>query len=120
MTDETLTVSTLHAPGPVTVLAVAGEIDHDSREVLGRAATAVLHDGGTRLVLDLAGVSFCDSGGLSLLVDLHRATAARGGSLRLACLQPDVLGVITATNLDRLLPVHPSVEDAVRAAQPAG
>jgi anti-sigma B factor antagonist len=65
-------------------------------------------------------VSFCDSGGLSLFVDLHRATTARGGSLRLAGMQPPVRSVIDATNLDRLLPLHPTVDDAVHASLAAG
>ena len=45
---------------------------------------------------------------------------ARGGSFRLAGAQAPVLSVIHATNLDRLLPLHPTVGEAVRAALSAG
>ncbi len=120
MTEQILTVVPAPAAEPVAVLAAAGEIDHDSRDVLAEAAAAVLRNGHDRLVLDLSGVSFCDSGGLSLFLDLHRDTTARGGSLRLACVQPPVLAVIHATNLDRLLPMDATVEDAVRAATAGG
>ena len=120
MIEQILTVVRAQTTAPVAVLRAAGEIDHDSRDVLADAAAEVLRDGGSRLVLDLANVSFCDSGGLSLFLDLHRATAAHGGSLRLACLQPTVLGVIHATNLDRLLQLHDTVDDAVRASLTAG
>jgi anti-sigma B factor antagonist len=120
MTDAILTVSRADSTGPVPVLAAAGEIDHDSRAVLSDAADAALRDGGSRLVIDMAAVSFCDSGGLSLFVDLHRLTSSRGGSLRLARVQPAVLSVILATNLDRLLGLDPTVEDAVRASLPPG
>ncbi len=119
MMEPILTVALARTSGPVTVLAAAGEIDHDSRDVLSDAADVVLRDGASRLVLDLTGVSFCDSGGLSLFLDLHKTTTARGGCLRLACLQPPVRAVVEATNLDRLLPVDPTVDDAVRAARPA-
>ena len=119
MTDEMLTVSRADTAETVPVLAAAGEIDHDSREVLREAALLALGDRGSRLVIDLGGVTFCDSGGLSLFVDLHRLTAARGGAVRLAGAQPIVLTVIQATNLDRLLAVHPSVEEAISASRAA-
>lgn len=118
--EQILTVTAADPAQPVAVLTAAGEIDHDSRDVLADAANAVLRNGTSRLVIDLGAVSFCDSGGLSLFVDLHKATTARGGSLRLACVQPDVEAVIHTTNLDRLLTLDPTVADAVRASLPAG
>ncbi len=117
--EQILTVTAADPAQPVAVLAAAGEIDHDSRDVLADAANAALQNGTSRLVIDLAAVSFCDSGGLSLFVDLHKATTAQGGSLRLAGAQPSVLSVIHATNLDRLLALDPTVADAVRASLPA-
>ena len=116
MIEPILTVATA-APAPgVTVLSAAGEIDHDSNHVLGEAAETALRNGGERLVIDLTDVTFCDSGGLSLFVGLHKRTAAVDGQLRLACPQPQVVAVLRATNLDRLLAVHATVADAVRAA----
>ena len=120
MMEPILTVVPARTTGSVTVLAAAGEIDHDSREVLSDAADAVLSEGCNRLVIDLTRVSFCDSGGLSLFLDLHKAAVAAGGSLRLAGAQPPVLAVVHATNLDRMLHLHDTVEDAVRASQAAG
>jgi len=120
MMEPILTVTATETTEPVTVLAAAGEIDHDSRYVLSDAADEALQHGDHRLIIDLSGVSFCDSGGLGLFVDLHNRTTARGGWLRLACAQPPVIAVLRATNLDRLLPLHPTLEDALRAAQAAG
>ena len=114
--SEHLTVSAEHVTGPVVVLTAAGEIDHDSQSVLGEAAAAAFESGGRRLVIDLAGVPFCDSGGLSLFVRLHRQAVERGGSLRLAGAQDSVRSVLTITSLDRMFPLHPTVEQAVRAA----
>jgi anti-sigma B factor antagonist len=116
MTEQLLTVTTTASGGQVAVLSAAGEIDHDSRLVLGDAADAALQEGRNRLVVDLTRVTFCDSGGLSLLVDLHKRTAALGGQLRLAGVQPAVTAVLLATNLDRLLPVNRTAEEAVDAA----
>jgi anti-sigma B factor antagonist len=95
-------------------------IDRESQSVLDEAAASALADGIDRLVIDLAAVSFCDSSGLSLFVRLHREVAGRGGSLRLAGARPLVRTVLEATNLDRLFPAYPNLEQAVQAALAAG
>ena len=116
MIEPILTVA-VAAPAPgITVLTAAGEIDHDSHHVLGDAAATAFRGDGELLVIDLTEVTFCDSGGLSLFVGLHKRATATGGRLRLAGPQPQVLAVLQATNLDRLLAVHPTVTEAVRGA----
>lgn len=112
MEDVMLTVTAHDQTPPMTRLDLAGEIDRDSRQLVLDAATAALARDRTRLVLDLSEVTFCDSSGLSVFVHLHRETAARGGWLRLAAAQPLVLTVLKVTNLDRLLALHSSVDDA--------
>jgi len=120
MTQPTLTVTTSNSAEEPTVLSVAGEIDHDSRDILGDAADAAFQAGRRRLVVDLSAVTFCDSGGLSLLVDLHKRAAALGGELRLAGVQPPVTTVLLATNLDRFLRLHPTVAEAVDSLRSGG
>jgi anti-sigma B factor antagonist len=119
-TEQILTVATEHLTGPVVLLTASGEIDHDSQSVLGDAAATALDRGPNQIVIDLTGVSFCDSGGLSLFVRMHQQVAARGGSVHLAALQDPVRQVIEVTNLDRLLTVHATVDQAVQAALTAG
>ncbi|GIF12724.1 anti-sigma factor antagonist [Actinoplanes teichomyceticus] len=114
--DEPLTVTTTAANEHIAVLAAAGEIDHDSRRVLSDAAERAIRRGCRRIVIDLTDVTFCDSGGLSLFVQLHKTTGALGGQLRLAGVQYLVAAAIQATNLDRLLLLHPTVDEAVAAA----
>jgi anti-anti-sigma factor len=116
MIEPILTVTARQPAEGVTVLSAAGEIDHDSRQILADATERALRQGGNRLVIDLTKVAFCDSGGLSLFVSLHKQTTAVNGQLRLACAQPAVLAVLHATNLDRLLALHPTVEEAVQAS----
>jgi anti-anti-sigma factor len=116
MSEQILDVTTEHVTESVVVLTAAGEIDRDSQSVLDEAAASALADGSDRLVIDLGAVSFCDSSGLSLFVRLHRQVTGRGGSLRLAGAQPLVRTVLEATNLDRLFPAYPTLEQAVQAA----
>lgn len=112
MTHPILTVAERSGPHGVTVLAVDGEIDHDSRTVLLDAAAPHVDRPGARLIIDLSAATFCDSGGLSLFVELHRRAEVGGGWLRLAGPQGMVLGVLKATNLDRMFPLHDSVDTA--------
>jgi|tagenome__1003787_1003787.scaffolds.fasta_scaffold17603047_2 anti-sigma B factor antagonist len=117
MPELILKVTAGRPTATLTVLHASGEIDRDSVPVLVDAAEDALDDGADRLVVDLAAVTFCDSSGLSVFVQLHRRAAARGGSFALAAVQPPVRMVLQATNLDRLLEVHPTVDEAVRAGR---
>jgi anti-sigma B factor antagonist len=114
---EVLTVTVREADGGATVLTVGGEIDLDSAHVLGTAGEEALLDGVAALVLDLRGVTFCDSTGLKTFVQLHRLAADRGASLRLAGAPRPVSTVIKAVNLDRMLALHPTIEDALNAGR---
>lgn len=55
-----------------TVVAIAGELDMSTAEVLSGAVTEELRQSPSRLVLDLAELTFCDSLGLGTLVVLSR------------------------------------------------
>lgn len=112
---EVLTVTVGEADSRDTVLTVSGEIDRDSTHVLGTAAEEALRSGITRLVLDLREVTFCDSSGLKTFVQLHRLAADLGASLRLAGARPPVTTVIEVVNLDRMLALHRTVEEALSA-----
>jgi anti-sigma B factor antagonist len=120
VSDEILTVTSEDAAEGVVVLTATGEIDRSSRLLLEDVAEAALQRGGSRLVIDLSGVTFCDSGGLSLFVQLHRELTGRRGSLRLAGAQGSVLTVLMVTNLDRLLALHGTVDEAVQASRTTG
>jgi anti-anti-sigma factor len=113
MMDElTLTVTTHDLAESMARLQAVGEIDRDSRDLLHDAAAKALTRGRNRLIMDLSEVTFCDSSGLSVFVQVHRETTAQGGWLRLAAVQPMVLTTLQVTNLDRLIEMHPTVEDA--------
>ena len=71
----------LHPEGDGAVrLAVAGEIDLSSVDLLERAL-ATVDSAATTLIIDLAGVSFLDSSGVAALVGRSRHAAANGKRL---------------------------------------
>jgi anti-anti-sigma factor len=95
---------------------LAGEVDmSNAAELRGRlAGLAAPH-----LVLDLAELIFFDSSGIRMVLELWRQRMAAGQSLRLVVApESPVRRVLTVTEVDRIVPVHLSWEEA--AAQAGG
>ncbi|WP_329454322.1 STAS domain-containing protein [Streptomyces sp. NBC_01497] len=95
------------------VLALTGDLDHDSapglREAVGHLA---LHPG-EQLVLDLSGLAFCDSSGISaFIVARNKALGAQAG-IALAGTPERILRVLRIVGLQQVFRLHP---DARRAA----
>jgi len=62
----------------------------------------LLASGATRLVINLEQVDYVDSAGLGALIEMHRKTKAKGGSLKLCHLRPNLR---QALEMARLLPI---------------
>ena len=64
----------------------------------------LVNGGATRLVLDLEAVDFLDSTGLGTIV-----------SLRLVCTEARIRRLFEITGLDKAVPLHASLDDAISA-----
>jgi anti-sigma B factor antagonist len=62
----------------------------------------LLASGVTRMVINLEHVNYVDSAGLGALIEVHRRTKAKGGSLKLCNLGPNLR---RALEIARLLPI---------------
>ena len=71
-------------------------------------------EGVSKLVVDLSEVESCDSSGLSSLLVANRILNSTGGDLRIAAPSEKVYSLIKITQLDRVLPVCDSVEEAFK------
>ena len=98
----------------VAVLAVEGRINLVSAPDLRRAVQSVVDEGSARVAVDLSAVEFIDSSGLGALVSGLKTARTAGGDLRLAAATDQVTSVLRLTNLDRILRVYPSPDDAYR------
>ncbi|MEU6236144.1 STAS domain-containing protein [Kitasatospora sp. NPDC047058] len=106
--------------GDVRVVAVAGELDHDTADGL-RSVLAAPAGGGTgRIVVDLSGLRFCDSTGLNLLLRARLDAEEAGLSLEVAGPTSAVARLFNVTGADTVLRIHPSVEAALVAGPPPG
>jgi len=99
--------------GDRTELAVVGDLDLTTIELLITAAARVISDGPSHLVLNLAGVPFMDSTGLVALVRIRRMCEEVGCSLGLAELGRFVVDLVTRTGLHAYLNTIEPVADAL-------
>jgi anti-sigma B factor antagonist len=79
------------------------------RLVLGQESSGMLTvidnllaSGATRIVINLGQVNYVDSAGLGTLIEMQRKTKAKGGSLKLCHLGPNLM---QALEMARLLPI---------------
>ncbi|WP_027000344.1 STAS domain-containing protein [Eisenibacter elegans] len=70
-------------------------------------------EGMRNLVLDLSEVKYVDSSGLSALLIANRLCSDAGGSLILAALTDHVMKLIKISQLEKVLTLLPTVEEAV-------
>ncbi|MCS6973357.1 MAG: STAS domain-containing protein [Cyclobacteriaceae bacterium] len=75
-----------------------------------------LHAEGVRnIILDLSEVKYTDSSGLSALLVGNRVLQEDGGIFVLACLSDHTMKLIRISQLDSVLNILPTVEEAVDA-----
>ncbi|MEV5321573.1 STAS domain-containing protein [Streptomyces sp. NPDC052687] len=112
MSEVRLSVSQRTTADGVHVVALAGAIDHTTAGVFHEALT-LPPDSAPHAVIDFHRVTFMDSSGINVLVAANNTARARGGSLRLAAAPRRVLDLLHIVGLDTLLPLHPTLEDAL-------
>ncbi|WNV86190.1 STAS domain-containing protein [Umezawaea sp. Da 62-37] len=115
MTDQILTVALDQNSAAFTVLRVAGELDHHSAPALSEALEAVPFGPEHGVVIDLTGLSYCDSTGISVLVIAFQNAQAADSPFGLAGLNRELMRVFQIAGLDKFLPFHATVDEAVEA-----
>jgi len=70
-------------------------------------------EGQRNIILDLCQVKFADSSGLSSLLVGHRLCKSAEGSFILTCLNDAVARLINISQLDNVLTIVPTVEEAI-------
>lgn len=103
--------------GDVVVVHCQGRIVYrDEAAALSRMVGEVLENGG-KVVLDLSGVKSIDSAGIGELVFLHTWAQSRRAELKCAAPSPLVCELLNLTNVNSVLEIHSSLEEALAAFQ---
>jgi anti-anti-sigma factor len=77
-------------------------------------------EGAKKFILDLSSVESCDSSGLSAILVANRILNLTNGHMRIASPSEKVYSLIKITQLDRVLPVCDTVEEAFIDLQKIG
>jgi anti-anti-sigma factor len=87
-------------------LAMSGDIDMATVDLLTTASARLLAQRPRRLVLDFARVRLCDAAGLGAVVRIHRACYLAGCELVLANVNTVVGWVLAIVGMDQLLTIE--------------
>jgi anti-sigma B factor antagonist len=101
-------------PSAVTVAHVTGDVDLASADVF-REGLAESVASGDAFVLDLGGVTFMGSLGFSVLVETHHETERRNIKWGIVAGSSPISRPLQITGLEQVLPIYPSVSDALEA-----
>lgn len=86
-------------------VATAGDIRHQ--------LLSVINQGPSTLVVDMTATTFCDSSCVNAVVRAYHRAVAAGTPMRLATASTGVRRVFEITEIDRLIPVYGSVDEAL-------
>ncbi|MEU1045892.1 STAS domain-containing protein [Streptomyces sp. NPDC005897] len=96
----------------VRVVSLAGEIDHDSGDILSRALDAC-DTPRPRIVVDLRQVTFMDSSGINIFIAAHRKVSEADGWLRLAAPGEAVMRTLSLVGVDAVIDCRETLRQAL-------
>ena len=100
---------------PAVVVALPAEIDMANASQVGEQLDAALTPTVSIVIADMTATTFCDSSGISMLVRARNRAIATRTELRLVVSFTSVRRTLTLAGVDDLLPVHPSLSQALAA-----
>ena len=99
--------------GAATVVRIEGSAGMAEAPRMQAALDGVSERKPPLLILDLSRMSFICSVGLSAIISSHVRSRRYAGAVRLVNPQPPVRQLLELTSLTKILPIFPSVEEAV-------
>jgi anti-sigma B factor antagonist len=101
------------------VVALPAHMDVSNAGQIGEKVLSVINGGATALIADMTATLWCDHAGAGAVVRAFQRAVISGTELRLVVIAPAVSRVLSLSGVDRLVPVHPSLEAATAASPPA-
>jgi anti-sigma B factor antagonist len=110
---------TVSAHGPLTVVALAGELDLEAEDAF-RAALRDAERPGQVLVVDMSALDFVDSTGSRILIEAHGRAQQRGDRLIVVSGTGTAHLLLARSGLDRYLTLVATVTEAAALAGTRG
>jgi anti-sigma B factor antagonist len=99
----------------VPVARVQGEVDASNVKEIGDRLRSLLSNRSVAMIVDLSATTYLDSAGINLLFMLAEEMRSRQQRLALVVADPSPIArMVSLTGLDRAMPVHPTLPDALR------
>jgi anti-sigma B factor antagonist len=105
---------------PAVVIALPAEIDMANAGRVGQQLGSACTPGVKTVIADMTATTFCDSSGISMLVRARKQAAANKTQLRLVVPSTTVLRALTLVGMADLLPIYPSLSQALAAGPQPG
>jgi anti-sigma B factor antagonist len=102
--------------GAASVLTLRGEIDVYTAPRLRQAIIDLVDGGASHIIIDMSAVDFLDSTGLGVLVGGLKRVRVKDGSLSIVTSQDKILKIFDITGLNKVFPIHDSVDAATSQA----
>ncbi|TCO53746.1 stage II sporulation protein AA (anti-sigma F factor antagonist) [Actinocrispum wychmicini] len=96
-------VEVVWADGYTVHVAVAGELNLATGDVVLRKLSSLVDRGYVHLVIDASKVSFCDSSGLGALLRARARASAVAGDLTIRSASPQLRRVLEIAGIQKLL-----------------
>ncbi len=100
-------------PSSTETLAVYQPKGKFSLETVTEAIQKLRAESAQHLILDMSAVNFLDSAGIGSLVSLFVNRRSHGKTFALAALTQQGNAVVTVAGLQKLLPIHKTLEEAL-------
>ena len=120
-TQPLLSVSVISpaSDGRVATISLAGELDRSNENEARLAVDRAVGCGATTLIVDLSGLTFMDSSGVNMLLRAYHSLMRRHGRLILVASSGPVRRILEVVRLSPLVPIHPTMQQALSDADPA-
>ena len=95
------------------IVSFDGEIDLEHSSQARRTLLDSVARARCGVIVDLGAVRYVDSSGIASLVEAYQKARQRGTRFVLATVHPQVLRVLELSRLDKVFPIHATVEEGL-------
>ncbi len=100
--------------GGYAVVELSGDVDLSCSPEARETILECLHKG-QRVLVDLSAVTYIDSSGIASLVEGYQTARKRQLDFGLVGVSEAALGVLQLARLDKVFPIHASVDERLKA-----
>ncbi len=113
--DNAMNFETIQNKNEAIVKSNVSKLDASNASELKSELILLNKNGVNNVIMDLSATKYCDSSGLSAILSANRLCKDSNGRFILCCLQSNVFKLIQISQLDQVLAITASKEEALEA-----